>query len=509
MRFPISAPPVGLAVLAIVSVVVLHGETRESSVTQEAEPPKDTPNILLIYTDDHAAHSISAYGSVINRTPNLDRIAEGGMRFANSFVGNSICCPARATVLTGKHSHANGVIDNSNRFDGSQPTFPKVLQGTGYQTALIGKWHLKSDPTGFDHWETLYGQGPYYNPKMKTQAGDRQHVGYTTDLITDLALEWLDDARQPEKPFLLMVQHKAPHREWQPGPNYLNAFDDTDIPEPVDLFDDYSGRTGAAAEQEMTIERHMFPLDLKFVPPKNLTEEQLEAWKAAYGPKNAAFEESALEGADLVRWRYQRYVKDYLRCIQSVDDNVGRILDYLEESGLAEDTIVVYTSDQGFYLGDHGWYDKRWMYEESLSTPLLIRWPGVTAAGSVDSHMVQNIDLAPTLIDAAGATPPADMHGTSLVPLLRGEDPAGWRGSIYYHYYEFPGVHAVARHVGVRTDRYKLIHFYQRDEWELFDLEVDPNEHKSVYGDPEYAYTQAKLTSELERLRGHFGDDTE
>ena len=494
-------------VLAAVAACATGQEDETTEAAVEVAPAR-RPNILLIYTDDHASHALSAYGSVLNHTPNLDRIATGGMRFAQSFVGNSICAPARATVLTGKHSHANGVTDNGKVFDGAQSTFPKLLQGAGYRTALIGKWHLKSDPTGFDHWEVLHGQGPYYNPKMKTPEGDRRHVGYTTDVVTDLALEWLAAERGGEEPFLLMVQHKAPHREWAPGPGHLTMFDDGDLPEPPDLFDDYSGRTPAAAEQEMTIEHHLSRRDLKFVAPGNLTEDQLAAWDAAYGPKNAAFEASTLEGADLVRWKYQRYIKDYLRCIASVDDNVGRILDYLDETGLARDTIVVYSSDQGFYLGDHGWYDKRWMYEESLRTPLLVRWPGVTEPGSVDQHLVQNIDLAPTFLDAAGVEVPQDMHGTSLVPLLRGQLPP-WRDSIYYRYYEFPGVHAVAQHVGVRTARHKLIHFHQRGDWELFDLERDPDELTSVYGDPAYARVQADLERELWRLQQHFGDALE
>jgi len=479
--------------------------------TSEPEPAalKPRPNIVLIYCDDHAQHAISAYGSTINRTPNIDRIAAEGVRFARSFVGNSICAPARATVLTGKHSHANGVMDNGDSFDGAQTTFPKLLRGAGYETALIGKWHLKSDPTGFDHWEVLHGQGPYYNPKLKTPNGDQQHVGYTTDLLTDRALAWLEHERDDAKPFLLMLQHKAPHRNWQPGPAHLGDLAGVDVPEPVDLFDDYSGRTAAAREQEMTVAHHLSRHDLKLDPQSGFTPEQQARWDEAYSAENAAFESAGLEGVDLVRWMYQRYIKDYLRCIQSVDDNVGRVLRYLDESGLSGDTLVVYSSDQGFYLGDHGWYDKRWMYEESFTTPLIARWPGVIPAGSVDRHLVQNIDLAPTFLEAAGVEPPPEMQGASLVPLMRGADPGEWRGSIYYHYYEFPGVHAVARHVGVRTDRHKLIHFYQRDEWELFDLERDPDEHRSVYGDPEYAAVQAELTTELARLQDLYGDDTE
>jgi len=463
------------------------------------------PNILFVLADDHAAHAISAYGSELAPTPSIDRLAREGMLFRNSFVGNSICAPARATILTGLHSHANGVYDNALPFDGAQRTFPKLLRAAGYQTALIGKWHLKSDPTGFDHWEVLQGQGPYYNPAMDTPAGVREHEGYTTDVITDLALEWLQSGRDPEKPFLLMYQHKAPHREWAPGPEQLALFDGADMPEPATLFDDWSGRTSAARTQTMTVAKDLNRTDLKLDPPSNLTPAQLAAWEATYAPENAAFEAANLEGADLVRWKYQRYVKDYLRCIRSVDDNLGRVLDHLDSSGLAANTIVVYTSDQGFYLGDHGWYDKRWMYEESLRTPLVVRWPGTVAAGSVDEHLVQNVDLAPTLLAAAGVESPTGMHGASLLPLLRGEA-APWRNSIYYHYYEAHGPHDVPCHYGVRTRRYKLVRYYEIDEWELFDLETDPDELSSVHADAGYALIRSGLEAELGRLQELYGD---
>jgi arylsulfatase A-like enzyme len=335
------------------------------------------------------------------------------------------------------------------------------------------------------------------------------YTGYTTDLITDRALEWLERERDPARPFLLMVQHKAPHREWSPGPPHMTRYADVAMPEPATLRDDYSGRSPAAALQEMTLARHMSPLDLKLEAPRNLTPEQRATWDAAYADENAAFESAKLAGDDLLPWRYQRYVKDYMRCIASVDDGVGRLLDRLDESGLAGDTLVVYSSDQGFYLGEHGWYDKRWMYEESLRTPLLVRWPGVVAPGSVDEHLVQNIDLAPTLLDAAGVPVPQDMHGKSLVPLLAGAPPRDWRRSIYYHYYEYPGVHAVRRHYGVRTERYKLIRFYGHDveAWELFDLERDPHELASVYDDPRYAGVRRELEGELARLQRLYGDE--
>ncbi len=333
--------------------------------------------------------------------------------------------------------------------------------------------------------------------------GLRNHTGYTTDIIADLTLEWLKENRDKDKPFMLMTQHKAPHRNWQPGPKYLNWLDDRTIPEPGTLWDDYEGRTSAAREQTMTIRKHLNPNDLKLNEPRGLTPEQKAKWEAAYGPKNAAFRkaEPKMSEKEIVQWKYQRYVKDYLRCVESVDDGIGRILDYLEESGLAKNTIVIYSSDQGLYLGEHGWYDKRWMYEESLKMPLLIRWPGVAKPGSVnEKHIVSNLDFAETFLDAAGVTVPGDMQGRSLVPLLKGESP-DWRTSFYYHYYEFPGAHSVARHYGVTNGEHKLIHFYQKDEWELFDLKKDPNELKSVYGDSSYAEVEAKMKRELQRLR--------
>lgn len=464
----------------------------------------ERPNILFVFTDDHAAHAISAYGSKINTTPNIDRLAQEGMLFRNCFVTNSICGPSRAVILTGKYSHLNGFLHNGDSFDGSQQTFPKLLQKAGYQTAMIGKWHLKTEPTGFDYFHVLYGQGPYYNSAMNNNGQRVQHTGYTTDIITDLALDWLKEKRDVSKPFLLMYQHKAPHRNWQPGPEYLNMYDDVEIPEPDTLFDDYSGRGSAAKQQEMTVARHLTPDDLKLTPPRNLTPEQLKKWNAAYEPKNEAFRNANLSGEDLVRWNYQRYIKDYLRCVASVDDNLGRVLDYLDSSGLAENTVVVYSSDQGWYLGDHGWYDKRWMYEESLRMPFIVRWPGVVEPGSENGDFVSNLDFAETFLEMAGVEPPSDMQGQSLVPLLNGETPDNWRDSFYYHYYEFPGPHSVRRHYGVRTGRYKLIHFYNIGEWELYDLQNDPDEMQSVYSQANYARVVAELKEELESLRERY-----
>jgi len=468
------------------------------------------PNILFLYSDDHAYQAIGAYGSKINRTPNIDRIAREGMRFDECYVTNSICGPMRAVVLTGKYSHLNGMLTNSNEFDVAQPTFPKLLQTAGYQTAIIGKYHLgdRLAPEGFDYWEVLIGQGPYYNPPMRKIGHEKrvEHTGYTTDIIADLALDWLRKGRDPSKPFLLMCQNKAPHRSWEPGPKHLALYDDVTIPEPPSLFETYEGRPAAVRTQDMTIAETMTDVDLKLKPPGRLTPEQRKAWDAAYEPKNKAFREANLTGKDLVRWKYQRYIKDYLRCIASVDDNVGRLLAYLDESGLAENTIVIYSSDQGFYLGEHGWFDKRWIYEESLRTPFIVRWPRVIAQGTTCETIVSPLDFAETFLEAAGVPIPADMQGRSLLPLFEGRTPADWRTTHYYHYYEFPGAHDVRRHYGVVDGRYKLIHFYEPDvhEWELIDLQANPGENRNYYDDPAHADARARLERELARLRALF-----
>jgi arylsulfatase A-like enzyme len=359
-------------------------------------------------------------------------------------------------------------------------------------------------PQGFDYSEVLIGQGPYYNPPMLKNGEKTKHIGYTTDIITDLAMNWLTKERDQEKPFMLMYQHKAPHRNWQPGPDYLNMYDDVTIPEPETLFDSYEGRGKPARTQDMSIEKTMNAKDLKLVPPNNLTPEQLKVWNAAYEPKNKLFKVANLKGKELIRWKYQRYLKDYLRCIASVDDNIGRMLAYLDETGLADNTMVIYCSDQGFYLGEHGWFDKRWMYEESLRTPFIVRWPGQVAPGTVNSSdIVSPIDFASTFCEISGVTIPDDLQGHSLVPILRGKTPEDWRTVFYYQYYEYPGAHSVRRHYGVTDGRHKLIRFYEPDvdEWEMFDLASDPNEMKSIYGDPKAAGDQARMMAELDRLR--------
>ena len=478
----------------------------------KTQPKEKGPNILFIMSDDHAAHAMSCYGSRINTTPQIDRIASQGVRFDNCFCTNGICAPSRAVILTGKHSHLNGLRDNALVFDGSQQTFPKFLQQAGYQTVMLGKWHLKSDPTGFDYWNILPGQGAYYNPDL-IEMGERKRVtGYVTDIITDIALDFLENKRDTTKSFMMMLHHKAPHRNWQPAPRHLTLYDDVQFPEPDTLLDDYSTRSDAASQQEMTLRDHMQPdYDLKMgEPPQRLNEEQKAAWEAAYGPKREAYEREKPEGENLVRWKYKRYMEDYLGCIAAVDENIGRVLDYLDRSGLAENTIVLYTSDQGFYLGDHGWYDKRFMYEESLRMPLVARFPGKIPTGSVNTHLVQNLDFAPTFLELAGVKIPGEMQGKSLAGFLQNKEEKDWRRSIYYHYYEYPAVHMVKRHYGVRTERYKLMHFYHDiNAWELYDLEKDPKELKNVYGEAAYATVTAELKAELERLRDLYGDSKE
>jgi len=468
------------------------------------------PNIIFIMTDDHAAQAISCYGSKLNKTPNIDRIAEEGMRFNNCFCTNSICAPSRAVILTGKHSHLNGVRGNREEFDSTQQTFPKILQEKGYETAMIGKWHLKSSPTGFDYWNVLPGQGHYYNPDLIEMGEQKQYPGYVTDIVTDIALDFIGKRRDATKPFMLMLHHKAPHRNWQPALRHLNKYDNIDFPEPETLFDDYATRSAAAREQEMTLREHMqVEYDLKMGDaPKRMTAEQKAVWEAAYGPKKEAFEQNQPEGDELVRWKYKRYLEDYLGCIAGVDENVGRLLDYLKQSGLAENTIVIYTSDQGFYLGEHGWFDKRFMYEESLRMPLIIRYPGLEA--SVNNELVCNLDFAPTLLGFAGLKKPEDMQGMTLDRLMLGRKSVEWRQSIYYHYYEFPAVHMAKRHYGVRTKRFKLMHFYYDiDAWELYDLKKDLQELNNVYNDPAYADAAEELKLELKHMRKLYGDSEE
>ncbi len=437
------------------------------------------PNVIWIMSDDHAVHATSAYGSKLMPTPNLDRLATEGVRFQNAFCTNSLCAPSRATLLTGKFSHKNGHLDNRTKFDGSQQTFPKLLQKAGYRTGAIGKWHLQSDPTGFDYWNVLPGQGLYYDPVFIEMGEKKKVPGYATDVITDYALKFVKESAG--KPFFLFCGHKAPHRRWEPGPKYKSRFEGQDLPEPPTYNDDYSHRSSSAEHAEMRVA--VMP-DWVKEQPAGMTDEQRK------------------------KWNYQRFIKDYLRCIASVDESVGRILQALDESGLAANTVVAYTSDNGFFLGDHGWYDKRFMYEESLRLPLMVRYPGVAQRGHVEERFVTNVDFAPTILDVAGVPVPADMQGRSFVPLLKKQKVSGWPTSAYYHYYEYPDGHRVRPHYGVRTDRYKLIHFPTVNEWEMFDLKADPRELRSVYDDPKYLDVQGKMKAELERLRKQYQDQT-
>ena len=488
--------------LLLLTVVVL-------SVVAAPALAAGRPNIIYIMADDHAAHAISAYGSRVNATPNIDRIAREGMLFHNVFVTNSICTPSRAAILTGQYSHLNGV-PVFNRFDSSRQTVARLLQSSGYHTGMIGKWHLGSDPVGFDRWEILPGQGAYFDPILYTATGETSYTGrYVTDVITDLAIAFLRD-RPADKPFFLMCHHKAPHRNWIPDEVHRRQFADRWIPEPPTLWDTWATRSAALHENLQRVFGDMTRSDLKLQPPPGLEGPARAQWLAAK-PEAVTAEVDGrtvtLTGEALARWKYQRYMQDYLATIQSIDDNIGRLLDYLDKAGLAKDTIVIYTSDQGFFLGDHGLFDKRFMYEESLRMPFLVRWPAGIKPGSVTRAMGLNIDFAPTFLDAAGLPVPADMQGRSLLPILRGKTPGDWRTSMYYRYYHDPGDHNTRAHYGVRTQTHKLIHYWKADEWELFDLVNDPYELHNLYGQRGQAQLTATLKAELARLKKVVADD--
>jgi arylsulfatase A-like enzyme len=466
------------------------------------------PNILFIMADDHAAHAISAYGSIVNRTPNLDRLAREGMRFDRCFAVNSICTPSRATILTGKYSHMNGVPVFS-RFDGSQPTFAKYLQASGYYTGMIGKWHLGCDPTGFDKWMVLPGQGVYSNPDFLVETGRIRLKGYVTDVITDLAIDFLKH-RPADRPFFLMCHHKAPHRPWEPHPKHQSRFAAQTIPEPATLRDNYHGRTDALHENQQRVFDDLTRSDLKLEPPAELQGSARAQWLSTK-PKEVETvvngTKRVLAGEELNRWKYQRYMQDYLACIRSIDDNVGRLLDWLDANGLRENTIIIYTSDQGFFLGDHGLYDKRFMYEPSIRMPFLVRWPGVVKPGTVQQALAINADFAPTFLEAAGLPVPSEMQGRSLVPLLKSASQPDWRASFYYRYYHDPGDHNTRAHYGIRSETHKLIYFWKKDQWELYDLVKDPDEVHNIYADPSQAPLLAKLKAELYQLKKQLKDD--
>ena len=507
--------------LTTMAMMALTGTTILQANAQAKE--KKPLNIVYIMTDDHTAQMMSCYDKRYMHTPNLDRIAEHGVRFTSSYVANSLSGPSRACMLTGKHSHANGFTDNTTCvFDASQPTFPKMLQGAGYQTALFGKWHLESLPTGFDKWEIIPGQGDYYNPQFIEMNGDTiKQKGYLTDLITDKSIDWMENQRDKDKPFCILIHHKAIHRNWLAKIEDLPLYEDRTFPVPSTFYDDYEGRPAAAA-QEMGILKDMDLIyDLKMdrddlssaLKPtylnmiKRMDPEQRQAWHHFYDSIAADFYGRNLKGRELAEWKFQRYVRDYMKVVKSLDDNVGRVLDYLEKSGLIDNTLVVYTSDQGFYIGEHGWFDKRFMYEESFHTPLIMRLPeGFDRRGDI-SEMVQNIDYAPTFLEIAGAPIPSDIQGISMLPLLRGDKNVKWRDALYYHYHEYPAEHSVKRHYGVSNGRYKLIHFYNDiDHWEFYDLANDPHEMHNIYNVPAMKPLVKKMRDKLVELQKQYND---
>ncbi|WP_420868323.1 sulfatase [Aestuariivivens sediminis] len=495
--------------------------------SKKTETAPKRPNIVFIMSDDHAYQAISAYNSTLIQTPNIDRLASEGMLFTNASVTNSICAPSRAVILTGKHSHINGKIDNLSPFDTTNVTFPQLFKTAGYQTAMFGKLHFGNNPKGFDEFKILPGQGDYYNPKFITSTGDTIVKGYVTDIITDLTIDWMDKRRDTTKPFLLMYLHKAPHRSWLPAQRHYTRYSKKTFPLPSTLFDDYSTRGTAAKTAEMNLLKHMhLGYDNKLTQEtfntlnmddtglrngaiKRMSEEQKAQWDSIYNPINDEFiaQFPTMTDSTLMVWKYQRYMQDYLGCIAAVDENVGRLLQYLDTHQLSDNTVVVYTSDQGFYLGEHGWFDKRFMYNESFKTPLLIKWPHKIHPGTTQTELVQNLDFAQTFLEIAGIQAPEDMQGKSLVPLLKGEKERWDRDAVYYHYYEYPAEHAVKRHYGIATKSYKLIHYYYDvDEWELYDNEKDPHELNNVYENPDYADIVKDLKAKLETLRIQYKD---
>jgi arylsulfatase A-like enzyme len=512
-------PVHGLPAFLLNTLVILLTLFVQTAFSQQATIAR--PNIIFIMADDHAYQAISAYGSTLIQTPNIDRIAREGAIMKNGFVTNSVCSPSRAVILTGKYSHINGLKDNGTFFNGEQQTLPKILRANGYHTAVVGKWHLWSEPTGFDYWNILPAQGHYYNPPFIKMGKDTVYKGYVTDVVTDLALQWIGENRNA--PFFLMLQHKAPHRNFMPPLKYLHKFDNTNFPLPANFYDDYKNRL-ALQRQQITVARDLdirydskIPCDTCAVTKINdwapaeyqremerLTPAERRQWDSVYQLEYEQFKK-IYDTTSLVKFQFQRYMEDYLRCILSVDDNVGRVLQYLEENGLFENTIVIYTSDQGFYLGEHGLYDKRFMYNESFRTPMVIRYPAkITPKQQVDRFTL-NLDIAPTLLDYAGIPIPADMQGASMRPLLQKEKVANWRNEIYYHYYELS--FGLTRHYGIYTGRYKLMHFYHPiDAWELYDLKKDKQEMNNLYNDPKYSKIVADLKVRLRNLQLQYKD---
>jgi arylsulfatase A-like enzyme len=488
------------------------------------------PNIIYIMSDDHDKDAISAYSKTLLQTPQIDRLAKEGMLFQKAFVGNSICGPVRATVLTGQHSHKNGQIDNLVRFDSSKITVPKLLQKAGYQTAIVGKWHLKSLPTGFDFWKVLPGQGLYFQPRLIDMKNDTAtYKGYATNVITDEALGWLD-RRDKTKPFFLMLHHKAPHRYFFPPLKYIQAFHNRQFPEPSTLYLDTTGRGTAWKKQTMTILYDMkLSSDLKVDPAylmniphlkpdsaeiayynaimNRIPADERQQIKEIYKERGELIQRLKPSGKDLLKLKYQWYMQDFLACVASVDENIGRLLDYLDKNDLTNNTMIVYTSDQGFYLGENGWYDKRFMYDQSMQIPLLIRWPGKIKPGTSNASLVQNIDFAPTFLDAAGEAVPDWMQGLSLKPLLLQTKRELPRQALYYRFYEVYADHTVLPHLGIRTKTHKLIYFHTVDEWELYDLQKDPDELNNLYHQKSYQPLVAELKRQLIALKKQYDDN--
>ena len=486
-----------------------------TSCNSDKRLPIKKPNIIYIMADDLTTQAISAYGGIykdIAPTPNIDKVAKEGMLFQDVLVTNSICGPSRAAILTGNYSNLNGYYKNESggKFDDSKWTFPQEFQKNGYKTALFGKWHLGTEPVGFDtfKYHNASGQqGNYWNPLYNDNGKNIKEKGYATNLSTDFALNWLGATETTDKPFLMVLQYKAPHRPWHPDTKYKKLWDDIEMPYPSTFNDDYKGREKTAGDTEMTME-YFSRRDMKLERPKNLKRKERIQWDF-YGAKAGEIvQPKGMTNEEGKKWRYQNYIKDYLACVKSVDDNIGRVLTYLKENNLEENTVIVVTSDQGFYLGDHGFFDKRFIYEESLRMPFMVKYPERIKAGSVNEDIITNIDFAPTLLELAGITTTQKMQGTSFVPVLEGNTPKDWQDAMYYHYYEFPFWHHVQPHYGIRTQKYTLAHFYYNiDVWELYDLEKDPNQMNNIYNDPNYTSTITELKAKLKNLMIKYEND--
>ena len=486
-----------------------------TSCISEKRTPLKKPNIIYIMADDLTTQAISAYGGIykdIAPTPNIDKVAKEGMLFQDVLVTNSICGPSRAAILTGNYSNLNGYYKNESggKFDDSKWTFPQEFQKSGYKTALFGKWHLGTEPVGFDtfKYHNASGQqGNYWNPLYNDNGKNVKEKGYATNLSTDFALNWLDAKEMTNEPFLMVLQYKAPHRPWHPDTKYEKLWDDVEMPYPSTFNDTYKGREKTAGDTEMTME-YFSRRDMKLERPKNLKRKERIQWDF-YGAKAGEIvQPKGMSDEEGKKWRYQNYIKDYLACVKSVDDNIGRVLTYLKENNLEDNTIIIVTSDQGFYLGDHGFFDKRFIYEESLRMPFMVKYPERIKAGSVNEDIITNIDFAPTLLELAGITTTQKMQGTSFVPVLEGNTPKDWQDAMYYHYYEFPFWHHVQPHYGIRTQKYTLAHFYYNiDVWELYDLEKDPNQMNNIYNDPNYTSTITELKAKLKNLMIKYEND--